>query len=166
MVECDLGNMGCQGGYLSVAWSHLEKHGICDDSCYAYHSGDGHVEKCHNECDDGSDMTLYKCASGSVVHPTGVDSIKREIFNNGPAEIAFTVYQDFMSYKEGIYQHTSGSMLGGHAVKVVGWGTEGGVDYWMCANSWGSAWGEEGYFKIKQGDCGINNQIYACAPEL
>lgn len=45
---------------------------------------------------------------------------------NGPAEAAFTVYEDFLSYKSGVYKHTSGSALGGHAVKIMGWGTEDG----------------------------------------
>jgi cathepsin B len=37
---------------------------------------------------------------------------------NGPVEAAFTVYADFPSYKSGVYQHKSGSELGGHAIKV------------------------------------------------
>jgi cathepsin B len=41
---------------------------------------------------------------------------------NGPVEASFTVYQDFLSYKTGVYHHTTGSALGGHAVKMVGWG--------------------------------------------
>jgi len=45
---------------------------------------------------------------------------------NGPAEAAFTVYEDFLTYKSGVYKHTSGSALGGHAVKIMGWGNENG----------------------------------------
>ena len=47
-----------------------------------------------------------------------------------------------MSYKGGVYIHKTGSQLGGHAVKIIGWGE----DYWIVANSWGSAWGLKGYF--------------------
>jgi len=63
-------------------------------------------------------------------------------------ETGFVVYSDFMNYKGGIYHYTSGVMQGGHAVKIVGWGIEHGIDYWICANSWGSKWGENGYFRI------------------
>jgi cathepsin B len=71
-----------------------------------------------------------------------------------------------MSYKSGVYQHVSGGVEGGHAIKVLGWGTESGVDYWLCANSWGTGWGESGFFRIKQGDCDINDQIYTCTPDV
>ena len=37
-----------------------------------------------------------------------------------------------------------------HAVQLVGYGTDGGVDYWLVRNSWGTGWGEEGYIRIKR----------------
>lgn len=79
-------------------------------------------------------------------------------------ETAFTVYSDFMNYQSGVYHHVSGSVEGGHAVKILGWGTESGMDYWLCANSWGTSWGEQGFFRIKQGDCNIDTALYACTP--
>lgn len=45
-----------------------------------------------------------------------------EIYTNGPVEGAFEVYADFMSYKSGVYKHTTGSLEGGHAIKILGWG--------------------------------------------
>jgi len=71
-----------------------------------------------------------------------------------------------MNYKSGVYHHVSGSLEGGHAVKILGWGTDGKTAYWLCANSWGKLWGEQGFFRIKQGDCGIDDATYACAPDL
>lgn len=55
-------------------------------------------------------------------------------------------------------------MLGGHAVKIVGWGVENGVNYWLVNNSWNNTWGDHGRFKIKQGDCGIDSQVVAGLP--
>jgi len=66
----------------------------------------------------------------------------------GPVEIAITVYDDFLTYKSGVYKHVSGSELGGHAVRMLGWGTENGVDYWIVANSWNNGWGDNGFIKI------------------
>ena len=44
----------------------------------------------------------------------------------------------------GVYQHTSGHMLGGHAIRILGWGTEEGTPYWIVANSWNTDWGDKG----------------------
>ena len=81
----------------------------------------------------------------------------------GSVEVAFTVYSDFENYASGIYKHTGGSYLGGHAVKMVGWGTENGVDYWKIANSWNPYWGEKGFFRIVRGtnECGIEGTVSA-----
>lgn len=87
----------------------------------------------------------------------GVDNIKAELAAHGTLTAAFTVYEDFLAYKSGVYSHQTGSALGGHAIKVIGWGTENGEDYWLCVNSWNNTWGDKGTFKIKQGDCGIND---------
>ena len=48
---------------------------------------------------------------------------------HGPVEAAFTVYSDFENYAGGIYHATSTKSLGGHAIRIVGWGVEGGVKY-------------------------------------
>lgn len=63
------------------------------------------------------------------------------------------VYNSFMNYKSGIYSKGTFEFLplGGHAVKIIGWGVEGKTNYWICANSWGTSWGENGFFRIKEG---------------
>jgi len=75
----------------------------------------------------------------------------QELMNRGPIVAGFMVYADFPSYRSGVYQHVTGSMVGGHAVKLLGWGEENGVPYWLCANSWNTDWGIGGYFKIRRG---------------
>lgn len=65
------------------------------------------------------------------------------MFLNGPMEAGFEVYHDFFNYKSGVYHHVSGDLAGGHAIKILGWGQDSdGTDFWICANSWGSSWGE------------------------
>ena len=71
-----------------------------------------------------------------------------------------------MNYQSGVYEHVTGRLEGGHAVKILGWGNEDGKDYWLCANSWNTDWGMEGFFKIKQGDSGIDDQTFGCTPDL
>jgi len=94
---------------------------------------------------------------------TGVEKIQQDMMQYGSATAAFTVYGDFPTYKSGVYRHVSGSQLGGHAIKFLGWGTESGDDYWLVANSWNNEWGDKGTFKILRGsdECGIEGMVTA-----
>ena len=74
-----------------------------------------------------------------------------EIYEHGSVEAAFTVYEDFIYYKEGVYRHVTGAKLGGHAIMLIGWGEENGVKYWQAVNSWNDNWGDKGTFKILRG---------------
>jgi len=103
--------------------------------------------------------------SGSTVTANGASEIQKAVMAGGPMEVAFTVYSDFENYASGIYHHVSGEPVGGHAVKVVGWGVEGGVKYWKIANSWNPYWGEKGYFRIKFGEGGIDDQAVGSSPD-
>ena len=81
-------------------------------------------------------------------------------------------------YRGGIYGHTTINPslyshpgfnpfeLTNHAVLLVGWGEEGGVPYWIVKNSWGSTWGEKGYFRIVRGqdECGIESMALEAFP--
>jgi len=79
-------------------------------------------------------------------------------------ETMFAVYADFMNYKSGIYTHETGLFQGNHDVKVLGWGVEEEVNYWLAANSWGPNWGENGFFRIAFGECSFDKALYACSP--
>jgi len=92
-----------------------------------------------------------------------VRSIQLDIMRHGSASASYSVYSDFPAYESGVYRRTNGTeFLGGHAVKLLGWGVENGEDYWLLANSWGTTWGENGFFKIRRGvnECGIEADVH------
>jgi cathepsin B len=88
------------------------------------------------------DKHFFKSAYSVGSDPS---QLQTELMTNGPIEVSFTVYSDFEAYKGGIYQHTTGQALGGHAVKMIGWGEENSVPYWIIANSWNNEWGAYSY---------------------
>merc|ERR1712072_293418 len=125
------------------------KYSKCDASATAPHN------------DWKNDKYSY---DGQTVTANGIQGIQKAIMAGGPMEVAFSVYSDFENYAGGIYHHVSGGQVGGHAVKVVGWGVEDGTKYWKIANSWNPYWGEKGYFRIKFGEGGIDEQAVASDP--
>lgn len=72
------------------------------------------------------------------------------------------------SFFTGVYKHVTGAHIGGHVVRVLGYGTENGVGYWLCANSWNPEWGDNGLFKIIAGtnDCNCEQYFYTAEPKL
>lgn len=58
--------------------------------------------------------------------------------------------------------------MGGHAIRIIGWGSENGIDYWLVANSWKHSWGESGLFRIRRGydECGIESYVVAGQPKI
>lgn len=197
LLECAgmmYGNMGCNGGQLSGAFNYWHRNGLVDGGLYndtttckpykfaacAHHvtsdvypdcpSTEYSTPSCKRDCSlgNGADYTGSKIHASSVNHVSGEANMMAEISQNGPVEVAFTVYADFPTYKSGVYQHTTGGQLGGHAVRALGYGTENGVKYWIIANSWNETWGDHGFFKILRGSnhCGIEDSGWFGAPIL
>jgi len=182
--------MGCDGGNPLMAWLYWATSGLVtggpydsNEGCYPYQVAacDHHVNgslpacgpelptpTCNQTCSDGSDWVSDKHYGKSFYGVSSdVSAIQTEIMTNGPVEGAFTVFADFLTYKSGVYYYVSGEELGGHAIKIIGWGTESGVDYWTVANSWNTDWGDMGFFKIRRGtdECGIEDGIVAGIPK-
>ncbi len=154
-VSCDDMCDGCNGGALMWIWTYLADYGVVEESCWPYSSGAGDVEPCRNTCKDESKPWVKYYAADWVIL-SGINDFRDEIVANGPINSQFMVYDDFMNYKSGIYEYTSGELRGGHSVCIVGFGSEGDKDFWIVQNSWGPDWGESGYFRIKFGECIID----------
>ena len=182
-------SQGCNGGQPSAALNWMSSKGVVTGGDYsdvgtgssckpytlapcAHHVPPGKYPacpsaeyslKCDKSCSESSYSTSYaqdKVAEGSAKNCGSVASMMTAL-QKGPLSVAFTVYSDFPTYKSGVYKHTTGSALGGHAVELMGWGTENGEDYWLVKNSWNEQWGANGFFKIARGsdECGIEDDV-------
>lgn len=189
LLTCDARNCGCGGGNPVQAWQVWVDVGLVSGGNYDSHQGckpytfapcPNHLKNCTNfkptppcvrSCEDG-----YKISYGkdkrrgkNFYYVEGEeDNIKAELYNNGPVEAAFMVYEDFADYKGGVYRHVKGDLIFGHSVKMMGWGVENGTKYWLVANSWGTGFGEDGYFKVLRGEneCYIEAFILGGEPLL
>merc|ERR1712002_589483 len=189
---CHSCGFGCNGGWLGPAFEYWISEGIVSGG--RYNSNEGcqpysipecghHVEgdrpdcssmesdtpPCRSTCIPEYD-TEYESdlrhGSTSYSFYMDVDAMQHDLMTNGPLEASFDVYADFYSYKSGVYQHVSGDYLGGHAIRVIGWGVENGTPYWLMANSWNTDWGDNGTFKILRGkdECSIESDVHGGIP--
>lgn len=72
----------------------------------------------------------------------------------------------FISLWSGIYHHVSGKRLGHISVKVIGYGKENNVDYWLAVNNWSDKWGDKGLFKIAKNKNGAEFEEYLFAGDV
>jgi len=182
LVSCDTQDSGCEGGAPSTAWQYAKTTGLVENSCIPYNDSIPTcppatepcltfvpTPACPGKCSNGANWKNDKhfAASGYSVGSHVVE-IQNEMLTNGPVQASFNCYEDFIHYKSGVYKHTTGQLLGGHSVKIIGWGTLNGQDYWLVQNSWTAVWGENGFFMILRGvnECGIESGIVAGLPSL
>lgn len=166
LVDCDLVEMGCSGGFLTTPFIYYSLVGGNTEDCYGeYVSGKtgARSKTCF--------LTKWSCKSyraklTSIKWLMNPAAIKKDIYTNGPVNTGFSVYEDFRNYQSGIYKHTTGELLGGHAVKIVGWGNDNGQEYWIVQNSWSAAWGQNGFFNIAFGECGIDSGATSVLPSV
>ncbi len=89
---------------------------------------------------------------------------RKQALTRGPVVGGLQVFGDFYAYAGGVYQHVGGDFVGWHAVAIVGYDDVAGC--WIAKNSWGTGWGELGFFRIAYGDCGIDNKVMFYEPEV
>jgi len=143
---------GCNGGYMAKVFDWLKRSGrvgATKDIRYTARQGSCRYSNKPNAL-IAFRVTGYSNARGDSAHVTALAT-------SGPLSVGYKIANDFMRYKGGIYKrgYCSG---GGHAVTSVGYTK----DYFRMKNSWGSSWGEAGYFRIARGNvCGITNMGFA-----
>ena len=188
---CTSCGSGCSGGYPSYVFNFWVKNGIptggpygdkncCKPFLYPPLNNDNNISNnnkflndyfpCENKCQEGYNKTVEedKIYGSSAYSVKGEENIMSEIFENGSVSGIMTVYEDFLNYKSGIYQHITGSSIGGLNVRIIGWGIENGIKYWIVVNTWGKSWGENGFFRVLRGrnECGIENSVNAGLPKI
>ncbi len=146
----------CGGGLCNYGWypssaaNYLKNNGTPDEACYPYKSGNGNDYPCSATCPDWQDRAVKISQWNWVTN--NANSIETALLT-APLSTTMLVYTDFFYYTGGIYEYTWGSVQGGHQVTFVGYNED--EDYWICKNSWGTGWGENGWFRIRFGEVGI-----------
>jgi len=153
---------GCCGGTFAGSIAFIEEQGTIEENSFAYKAIDANGRD-GDECDHlyGShekvkcpnvNGPIYKASRAKTLFTR--NGMKNAINEYGPLVTSMYVYDDFPDYNGGIYVKNSNRLLGGHMVAIVGYNDDPG--YWICKNSWGTEWGEDGWFRIKYGECSID----------
>ncbi len=148
---CGSGSTCRNGWYPSAAMDFSRDTGVADEACYPYSGQDQVCSVC-----PGWESLVTKISSW--VGLTDMGEMKQQLAESGPFEATMAVYVDFYYYTSGVYEYSSGRLVGFHAVTVVGYDDEEG--YWIAKNSWGTDWGDAGWFRIAYGQCGIDDYVY------
>uniref|UniRef100_A0A1I8BXW2 Pept_C1 domain-containing protein n=1 Tax=Meloidogyne hapla TaxID=6305 RepID=A0A1I8BXW2_MELHA len=175
VMSCSIDYDGCEGGWPSKAWQWIEINGLCTGTDNVWKNGckpypyapkeNAQQVQCESKCNENwnteysEDKKFANSAAFLINDNATEEAIKEELQTNGPLVAAFMVYKDFMSYKSG--KTPNSTEIGGHAVVILGYGTQKcngkEMPFWIVKNSWGTDWGDEGFFKIRRGgnECGF-----------
>nr|AFM37367.1 cathepsin Z1 [Dictyocaulus viviparus] len=154
VIDCSGAGSCVTGGEPGGVYKYAHEHGIPHETCNNYQAKDGKCDP-YNRC--GScwsyscfpikNYTLYKVKEYGTVN--GINAMKAEIYHNGPIACGIAATKAFGSYSGGIYKEVTYDRID-HIIVVHGWGVDHdtGVEYWIGRNSWGTPWGEQGWFRI------------------
>lgn len=159
LSEAHLFYCGC-GNCCGTGWNFVPALAFCQgtgtvlESCFPYTPAN---QPCKRGC------PIYTRIQGFATL-LGMADRKNAIAGGGPVVAGMAVYQDFFAYKSGVYRHRTGALAGYHAVSVIGYDDRQGC--WIAKNSWGTGWGDGGFFRIAYGQCGMDTQFAMYAPAV
>lgn len=147
LVSCS-GAGSCSGGSSASASNYVRDVGLPPEACFTYTATNA---SCGSACAEYRSETytivgLHRASSTTIT----ADDIKKGLYYYGPVVASMYVYNDFYSYRSGVYSYAAGSYVGAHAVLVVGY--DDLEQCFIVKNSWGTGWGEAGYFRIAYGE--------------
>ncbi|XP_040184766.1 cathepsin F [Rana temporaria] len=153
LVDCDGVDHACGGGLPSSAYEAIEKlGGVETEQDYSYQ---GRKQGCSFST---SKVSAY--INNSVEIPKDETEIAAWLAQNGPISIALNAFA-MQFYRKGIshpFKIICSPWFIDHAVLLVGYGDRNGTPFWAIKNSWGTDWGEQGYYYLYRGSgaCGVN----------
>lgn len=155
LVDCSVpqGNQGCDGGLMDDAFQYvISNKGITSESAYPY------TATGPNAC-QATGKPVAAMVTGYKDVPSGSELALMTALTEQPVSVAVEADQNvFQFYSGGVLTASCGSNLD-HGVLAVGYGTQGGQDYYKVKNSWGTSWGEKGYILLGRGSqYGANGQ--------
>jgi len=153
---CSNGNLDW-GSYPENDTNYLVEHGIPDEACFPYPK-DKKQYYPKDSCPCWQKRSV-KIKNWSYLPANNITAIKKALINNGPVPTHLNVYFDYRYYLGGyVYRHIWGESLALHLVCIVGYKDDPKIPsggYWIVKNSWGSEWGEDGWFRIAYGEASI-----------
>ena len=153
VIDC-AGAGSCGGGSHVAVYRYAHEHGIPDETCNNYRAinerctSDTRCKTCNSDgsCHVINNYKLWKVGDFGGIK--GKANIKAEIFKNVPVSCGIDATTQFHNYTGGVYKEHREFVSIKHIVSVAGWGIESGVEFWTVRNSWGTPWGEAGWFRI------------------
>lgn len=151
LVDCDILNGGCRGGWPTNALYYIKQNGIAYDNAYPYTSGKISVA---GTC-SASTKTMNKVVEDYSECPKNNCSLTQHRSLLSQGSIVVSIDGDGNSNGSSIFQHYTGGILdmpcsyANHAVILVGVDSDSTGEFYTGRNSYGSAWGEKGNFRFR-----------------